>query len=61
MKSLDIEFLCPSVSLDIIRVILNRLRKEGYLSCKGTGRVAVWEKHSNNPLKRGNKHSNNEN
>ena len=33
----DIERLCPSVSRDMIRVILNRLRKEDHLSCKGTG------------------------
>ena len=50
----DVERLCPSVSRDMIRVILNRLRKEGYLSCKGTGRGALWEKRSNNSLKRGN-------
>jgi len=51
----DIERLCPSVSRDMIRVILNRLRKEGHLFCKGTGRGALWEKRGNKPIKRGNK------
>lgn len=55
----DVERLCPSVSRDMIRVVLNRLRKEGHLSCKGTGRGALWEKRGNNSLKRGNKHGNN--
>lgn len=51
----DLERLCPSVSRDMIRVILNRLRKEGSLSCKGAGRGALWEKCGNKPSKRGNK------
>lgn len=56
----DIERLCPSVSRDMIRVVLNRLRKEGHLSCKGTGRGALWEKRGNNSIKRGNKRGNNQ-
>lgn len=56
----DIERLCPSVSRDMIRVILNRLRKEGHIVSKGTGRGALWEKRGNEPLKRGNKRGNNE-
>lgn len=55
----DIERLSPSVSRDMIRVILNRLRKEGFLNCKGTGRGAVWEKRGNNLPKHGNKRGNN--
>ncbi len=55
----DIERLCPSVSRDMIRVILNRLRREGHLFCKGTGRGALWEKRGNNSIKRGNKRGNN--
>jgi hypothetical protein len=51
----DIERLCPSVSRDMIRVILNRLRKDGYITSKGTGRGALWEKCGNKPIKRGNK------
>jgi hypothetical protein len=55
----DIERLCPSVSRDMIRVILNRLRKEGCILSKGTGRGALWEKSGNKPIKRGNKRGNN--
>ncbi|MCG2712065.1 MAG: Fic family protein [Candidatus Omnitrophica bacterium] len=55
----DIERLCPSVSRDMIRVVLNRLRKEGQLFCRGTGRSALWEKRGNKIVKRGNKRGNN--
>ena len=54
----DVERLCPSVSRDMIRVILNRLRKEGHLACKGTGRSALWEKRGNTTAKRGNERGN---
>lgn len=54
----DVERLCPSVSRDMIRVVLNRLRKEGILFCQGTGRSALWEKRSNKTVKRGNKRGN---
>lgn len=54
----DIERACPSVSRDMIRVVLNRFRDEGKLSCKGTGRKASWEKRGNKMLKRGNKDRN---
>jgi len=54
----EVERACPSVSRDMIRVVLNRLRKEGKLLCKGTGRKALWEKRGNRLVKRGNKHAN---
>ena len=54
----DLEQACSSVSRDMIRVILNRLRKEGKLFCKGTGRKALWEKRGNKIAKRGNKRGN---
>ncbi|MDI6809104.1 MAG: Fic family protein [Candidatus Eisenbacteria bacterium] len=54
----DLERACPSVSRDMIRVVLNRLRKEGKLSCKSTGRKALWEKRGSNTPKRGNKRGN---
>lgn len=54
----DLERTCPSVSRDMIRVVLNRLREEGVLLCKGTGRKALWEKRGNHSAKRGNKGSN---
>jgi len=43
----DVERACPAVSRDMIRVVLNRLRDEGKLACKGTGRKALWEKRGN--------------
>ena len=54
----DIERLCPSVSRDMIRVVLNRLRKEDRIVSKGTGRGARWEKRGNKPIKRGNERGN---
>ncbi len=54
----NIERLCPSVSRDMIRVVLNRLREEGRIVSKGTGRGALWEKRGNEPMKRGNKRGN---
>jgi len=56
----DVERLCPSVSRDMIRVILNSLRKQGFLKCQGTGRGALWEKRGNKSSKRGNKRGNND-
>jgi len=42
----------------MIRVVLNRLRNEGQLYCRGTGRKALWEKRGNKQAKRGNKRGN---
>jgi len=44
----DIERECPSVGRDMIRIILNRSRREDKIICKGTGRGAVWSKRGNN-------------
>lgn len=48
----DLEQACPPVSRDMIRVVLNHLREEGKLACKGTGRSAYWEKRGNTFPKR---------
>ncbi len=40
----DIERLCPSVSRDMIRVVMNRWREEGKLKGIGRGRDAQWER-----------------
>lgn len=40
----DIERACPSVGRDMIRVVLNGLRKSGKLKCMGAGRGAKWRK-----------------
>jgi len=54
----ELEQVCLSVSRDMIRVVLNRLRDDGRLFCKGTGRKALWEKRGNKTAKRGNKRGN---
>ena len=38
----DVERLCPNVSRDMIRVVMNRWRKEGRLKAIGRGRDAQW-------------------
>jgi Fic family protein len=40
----DIERLCPSVSRDMIRVVMNRWRQEGRLESLGRGRDAQWRR-----------------
>ncbi|MBI3057834.1 MAG: Fic family protein [Deltaproteobacteria bacterium] len=40
----DVERLCPNVSRDMIRVVMNRWRKEGRLKSMGRGRDARWER-----------------
>lgn len=40
----DIERACPSVGRDMIRVVLNKMRKENILQRPSSGRGAKWEK-----------------
>ena len=40
----DLEKACPGVSRDMIRVVMNRLRKEGRLKILSRGRDARWTK-----------------
>ena len=40
----DLEKACPGVSRDMIRNVMNRLRKEGRLKILGRGRDAKWAK-----------------
>ena len=40
----DLEKACPGVSRDMIRIVMNRLRKEGRLKNLGRGRDARWVK-----------------
>lgn len=40
----DVERLCPNVGRDMIRVVMNRWRKEGRLKAIGRGRDAQWER-----------------
>ena len=40
----DIDRACPTVSRDMIRLILNQLRKEKKIACLARGRDARWKK-----------------
>lgn len=40
----DIERLCPSVSRDTIRLVMNRWREDGRLEALGRGRDAKWRR-----------------
>lgn len=40
----DLERACPGVSRDMIRIVMNRLRKQGRLKILGRGRDARWAK-----------------
>ncbi|MBW2076502.1 MAG: Fic family protein [Deltaproteobacteria bacterium] len=40
----ELEEVCPNVSRDMIRVVLNDLRGEGKVRCQGKGRFARWKK-----------------
>lgn len=40
----DIQKDCPTVSRDMIRVVLNQMRDEGLVELHGRGRAARWEK-----------------
>jgi Fic family protein len=40
----DVERLCPSVSRDTIRLVMNRWRKQGKLEMLGRGRDAKWRR-----------------
>jgi hypothetical protein len=40
----DIERLCPNVSREMVRVVMNRWRDEGRLEVMGRGRDAKWRK-----------------
>jgi len=43
----DLQAACPGVSMDMIRHLLDRLRKEGRIKCLGAGRSARWRKTPN--------------
>ena len=40
----DVEKACPGVGRDMIRIVMNRLRKQGRLKILGRGRDAKWAK-----------------
>lgn len=43
----DVERLCPAVSRDMVRTILNFLRSQKRLTVQKRGRYAVWRKLGN--------------
>ncbi|MCI0534236.1 MAG: Fic family protein [Verrucomicrobiales bacterium] len=43
-KMVDLERACPNVTRDMIRVVLNRLKKDEKIYCVGFGGAAVWKK-----------------
>lgn len=38
----ELQKKCPEVSIDMIRKILNRMRKDGKIICTGRGKLARW-------------------
>lgn len=40
----ELELRSPGVTRDMVRVVLNSLKKEGRIVCEGRGRGAVWRK-----------------
>lgn len=44
----DLERLCPNVTRDMLRVVINKLKKKGELRCEEAGPGAVSRKRGNN-------------
>ena len=42
-KMVDLERACPNVTRDMIRVVLNQLKKERKVHCEGFGGAAFWK------------------
>lgn len=47
-RMVDLERAAPNVTREMIRVVLNRLKKSGEVWPEGSGRGAVWRKRGNN-------------
>ena len=45
-RMVDLERAAPNVTRDMIRVVLNRLKKDNKICCEGYGAAAVWRKGS---------------
>jgi Fic family protein len=48
-KMVDLERACPNVTREMIRVVLNRLKRDKKIHCEGFGAAAVWK---NGPKRR---------
>ena len=40
----DLERVCPNVTRDMIRVVLNGMKKDKKIYCEGFGGAAIWKK-----------------
>jgi len=38
----ELQKKCPGVSIDLIRKILGRMKKDGEIICKGRGKLVRW-------------------
>jgi Fic family protein len=45
----DVEHVCPGVSRDMVRRVLQQMQRDGKIECLGRGRTAKWRKKGNNP------------
>jgi hypothetical protein len=45
-RMVDLERAAPNVTRDMIRVVLNRLKKDNKIYCEGYGAAALWRKGS---------------
>lgn len=45
-RMVDVERAAPNVTREMIRVVLNRLKKENRVYCEGRGSAATWHKRS---------------
>lgn len=45
-KMVDLERAAPNVTREMIRVVLNRLKKDKRVYCEGRGSAAIWYKRS---------------
>jgi Fic family protein len=46
-RMVELERMCPHVTRDMIRVVLNKLKAESEIVCEGAGRGAIWRKRGN--------------
>jgi hypothetical protein len=44
----DVERVCPGVSRDMVRRVLQQMQRRRVIECLGKGRTAKWQKKGNN-------------
>jgi len=50
-RMVDVERAAPNVTREMIRVVLNRLKKEKRVYCEGRGSAATWHKQGEHVLR----------